>query len=95
MLRDLDCAQRSGPTVLVRYTYIHALTCRYWCMYISTLGCPFNFAIFLLLTNYSFTLLLLSDLVLSDPHLFLVVIIHFTVAYCTIHFGSLFWFHSF
>ena len=42
----LDCAQRSGPTVLVRYTYIHALTCRYWCMYISTLGCPFNFAIF-------------------------------------------------
>ena len=64
-------------------------------MYISTLGCPFNFAIFLLLTNYSFTLLLLSDLVLSDPHLFLVVIIHFTVAYCTIHFGSLFWFHSF
>ena len=62
----LDCAQRSGPTVLVR----HALTCRYWCMYISTLGCPFNFAIFLLLTNYSFTLLLLSDLVLSDPHFF-------------------------
>ena len=45
-------------------------------MYISTLGCPFNFAIFLLLTNYSFTLLLLSDLVLSDPHLFLVVIVH-------------------
>ena len=89
MLRDLDDAGLCSEiwTNCSCKTYIHALICRYWCMYISTLGCPFNFAIFLLLTNYSFTLLLLSDLVLGDLHLFLVVIIHFTVAYCTIHFG--------